>query len=174
MDLIRRRPTAPTRTRTRRWRRVVLGGCGVVLVSGIAIPDQPATTGPDWCWHHYAFAPANALLTDLGPPSVEAADAWSTWLATPVDVPPARRRAHAEQRRLIEQLQASGAWSTDDRRRYRSAAASDPTPSTVCETFGARIIPQPDGSLPDGWADRFTDRDDPAFSPRALDDTGPA
>ncbi len=135
-----------------------------MLVTALAMPDEPVTIGPDWCWQHYALAPASALVTDHGPPSADAADEWLTWLAATVDAPAARRHAHAAQLELVEELRSAGAWTATEARRYREAAASDPTPATVCETFGARIIPEPDGSLPPRWADRFTDAQNAAFS----------
>lgn len=138
------------------------------------MPDQPTTVGPDWCWHHYAAAPAGALLSDLGPAELDDVDEWTVWLEASVDAPIERRRAHAEQLHLVDRLREFGEWTAEERERYRATAASDPTPATVCETVGARIIPAPDGSLPEGWDERFTDPHDPAFSRAALTEIGAA
>lgn len=141
--------------------------CPLVLVAGCAASDDSSTSAADWCWRYYDLAPSEALASDLGPPSADSADAWLTWLTATVDAPAARRSMQREQLRLVNVLDEAGRWSSLQRERYRRASTADPTPATVCETLGARIIPEPDGSLPEGWMDRFVDPDDPAFSSAA-------
>ena len=65
---------------------------------------------------------------------------------------------------LVEQFATSGNWTAAERADYLSAAHAEPTAATVCETVGARIVPDDDGSLPSQWELRFRDPDDPAHS----------
>ncbi len=141
--------------------------CGVVVACSGAAPDR--FTVSDWCWHHYRFAPPGALASDPGPESADEAVVWGLWLGSNADVPSNRVDAHREQRHLIDIVVRSGTWSGAERTGYRAASLSDPTPDTVCETVGARIVVADDGSLPDDWQMRFLDADDPAHSARAVD-----
>lgn len=148
---------------------IVLCACMAVLVASCAVPAEPdSDTGTtDWCWRYYALAPAGALISDLGPPSADAVDEWLTWLHATLDAPTDRRRAQSEQLHLVDRIHTSQPWTSAERDSYRRASISDPTPATLCETRGARTIPHHDGTLPDGWTDRFVDPDDPAFSQAA-------
>lgn len=146
-------------------------GCAVVLVAGCTSSDDSSASAADWCWRYYDLAPTGVLATDLGPPSADSADAWLTWLRATADAPAARRSVQREQLQLVSELDEAGRWSPLQRERYRRASTADPTPATVCETLGARIIPEPDGSLPEDWMDRFVDPHDPAFSPAARSQT---
>ncbi len=125
---------------------------------------QAPRTVADWCWLHYRLAPAEALAGDSGPTSVGDADRWTVWLSATADAPPDRRTAHHRQQQLVERFAAGGTWSAAERAAYVSAAHAEPTAATVCETVGARIVPDDDGSLPPQWEQRFRDADDPAHS----------
>lgn len=141
--------------------------CAVTIACADASPDR--LTVNDWCWHHYRFAPRGALATDAGPESGADATHWKAWLGSDADAPADRNNAHREQRRLIDDFAKSGTWSDTKRTTYRAASQSEPTPDTVCETVGARIVVAADGSLPSDWGVRFLDPNDPAYSALAAD-----
>ena len=139
-----------------------------VPLAGCAKPPAATPTTADWCWNHYRSAPTGALVADDGPGVARDAAAWDTWLGRTDDAPPERRAAHRVQRELIDRLIETGTWDASERARYAIAASTDPTPSTVCETVGARIHVDADGGLPSGWQERFLDPDDIAHSVTAT------
>ncbi|MEP4649660.1 MAG: hypothetical protein ABJ314_05730, partial [Ilumatobacter sp.] len=106
---------------------------------------------------------------DPGPESADEAVAWDRWLGSDADVPSDRVDVHREQRRLIDVMVRSGTWSRTERASYLATSRSDPTPDTVCETVGARVVVAHDGSLPADWQIRFLDPADPAHSELAVD-----
>lgn len=138
------------------------------LVACSPEPRAPLSV-TDWCWLHYRLAPAEALSSDTGPPSKDAAPAWLDWLTATADAPGVRRVVHDRQRQLVEGFASTGSWSDAERAAYITEANTEPTPATVCETVGARIAPdRGDGVLPDDWQLRFLDPDDPAYSELAA------
>jgi hypothetical protein len=157
------RPRPPQPPRRRVGRAVVLA-VAVPFATGCSEPPSNALTGTDWCWLHYNSAPPGALTVDDGPDGAITGALWREWLRTTSDTPHARHDAHRIQRDLVERFVETESWTDDERNRYRAAASEDPTPDTVCETFGARVIARLDGTLPPGWDDRFLDPANPAFS----------
>ena len=134
------------------------------LLTACSPADEAPLTIADWCWLHYGLAPAGALDTDVGPSSTADADDWIVWLEATADAPSDRRSAHRRQQQLVDQFATDGTWDDTDRAAYVSAAHADPTPATVCETVGARIVANDDEALPAQWERRFLDPDDPAHS----------
>lgn len=153
---------------------ITVAALTVVSVGCTASPVAPASVA-DWCWLHLRLAPPGALVADNGPSTRNEAAAWITWLDATTPAPGARDHAQRRQLELIERFAAHGAWTPDEQQRYVAAAVADPSPSTTCESVGARVIPHPDGTLATHWEERFVDPEDPAFSQRAFDASrGPA
>jgi hypothetical protein len=159
---------------TEHTRRPMPPGLALTATAAVALltacspaPDAPLSV-TDWCWLHYGLAPAGALDTDAGPASHIDADDWIVWLGATADAPPDRRSAHRRQQQLVDQFASDGTWDDADRAAYRAAAHADPTPATVCETVGARIVANGDGTLPSHWQRRFLDPGDPAHSELAA------
>jgi hypothetical protein len=154
----------PARRTPRRAHRTLVAAATLALLAACSSARHAPLTVADWCWLHYRFAPADALRGDTGPTTVADADRWITWLSATADAPPERRPTHRRQQELVERFATSGDWTAAERADYVSAAHAEPTAATVCETVGARIVPDDDGSLPSQWELRFRDRDDPAHS----------
>ena len=152
--------------RPRRFSTLTVGATIAIIapLAGCASPPDTSTALADWCWTHYNFAPSSALALDDGPDTHEDAVRWSLWLEAGSPAPDSRDDAHSRQLELVQRFRAEGEWSEHERDEYVDAALSDPTPATVCETAGARIIPAPDGALPEAWERRFVDPADPARS----------
>ena len=153
------------RTPPHRCRNVTLA---IVTLATIAAcsPTSEAPLGvSDWCWLHYRLAPTDALGADAGPPSANRVPEWVTWLDATADAPGDRRPAHDRMRELVGRFATTGSWSDVDRASYIVEAHTEPTAATVCETVGARILPERDGGrLPANWELRFLDSRDPAYS----------
>lgn len=163
--------TSPFTASLRRFRTAASVACIVACIVAFGACASPPSTGTpvaDWCWRHLALAPPGALIADDGPADARDAPRWDVWLGQLDDAPPERHDAHRTQRELIDALIDHGSWSDESRERYRRAANSGPTPSTLCETVGARVIINEDGSLPTGWQRRFLDSQNPAFSDAAA------
>ena len=160
---------------TRHTRRPAPPGLALTATAALALlaACSPAREAPltiaDWCWLHYRLAPAGVLGADAGPSSAVDAHAWIVWLEATADAPPDRRSAHQRQQQLVDEFATDGAWDDADRSAYVAAAHADPTPATVCETVGARIVANDDGTLPPHWERRFLDSNDPAHSELAAD-----
>lgn len=163
--------TAPIRNLSRRRRpaahHILQTAITVAATAAMATACAPTTVAPnvtDWCWLHFGLAPPGALVTDDGPPSLDEASLWIVWLDVTSPAPSERAAAHDRQLELAEQFASIGSWTPTDRDEYRDAALTDPTPATICETSGARIIPRSDGALDLDWDQRFLDPANPAFS----------
>lgn len=153
----------------RRGAAIVAMGAITCAVIGACSDPAPNRLGvSDWCWLHYRLAPPGALAADPGPESIGEARSWATWLGSSSDAPVDRQDAHRTQRRSIDDFLEDGSWTNTARDSYRVSAQAEPTPDTICETAGARIVVADDGSLPTGWDERFLDPDDPAFSDLAA------
>lgn len=139
----------------------------VALVACTNAAGDPMTVS-DWCWRHHRLAPPGALAVDAGPDSTADAAIWDTWLGSSADAPLDRHGAHHEQRRLIDRFIDSGGWNDGEREQYTATAGAEPTTATTCETVGARIAVDDDGTLPNDWNERFLDPNDPAFSRLAV------
>jgi hypothetical protein len=155
----------PTLDTARRRAHLTLATIATLaMLAACSSARQAPLTVADWCWLHYRLAPTDALRGDTGPTSAADADRWAAWLSATADAPSERRTAHRRQQQLVEQFAARDAWTAAERNAYVSVAHAEPTAATVCETIGARIVPDDDGSLPSQWELRFRDPDDPAHS----------
>lgn len=161
------------RTPRHRCRRVTLGIVILATLAACSTAPQAPLGVSDWCWLHYRLAPRDALGTDAGPPSAEAAREWVDWLDATADAPGDRRPAHDRMRELVGRFASTGWWSDADRTRYVAEAHAEPTAATVCETVGARMDVDPgDGGLPADWEQRFLDPRNPAYSDIASGSDG--